>query len=79
MKTAISIPDSVYEQAERYARRKGISRSELYRRALQLYLEREETIIEQLNEVYDKEDSTLDPLLEELQARTLTGGDRDEG
>ena len=79
MKTAISIPDSVYGQAERYARRKGISRSELYRRALQLYLEREETIIEQLNEVYDKEDSTLDPLLEELQVRTLAGGDHDEG
>jgi metal-responsive CopG/Arc/MetJ family transcriptional regulator len=79
MKTAISIPDSVYEQAERYARRKGITRSELYRQALQLYLEREETIVEQLNAVYDKEDSTLDPLLEKLQYRTLTGEDRDEG
>ena len=79
MKTAVSLPDSVYEQAERYARRKGITRSELYRRALQSYLEREQSIIEQLNAVYDNEDSTLDPLMEELQVRTHSRDDRDQG
>jgi hypothetical protein len=33
MKTAISIPDEVFEQAERAAKRLGMSRSELFTRA----------------------------------------------
>jgi antitoxin MazE6 len=41
MKTAISIPDDVFEQAERYAKRLGVSRSELYARAVRLLLEAE--------------------------------------
>ncbi len=40
MKTAVSIPDDVYEQAERLARRMKKSRSELYRRALAEYVAR---------------------------------------
>lgn len=38
MKTAVSIPDDLFEMAERLARRKKMSRSEIYRRALQDYL-----------------------------------------
>lgn len=38
MKTAISIPDDVFDQAERAAKRLGLSRSELFTRAIQAYL-----------------------------------------
>ena len=38
MKTAVSLPDAVFERAERLATRLGKSRSELYRDALALYL-----------------------------------------
>jgi metal-responsive CopG/Arc/MetJ family transcriptional regulator len=38
MKTAISIPDEVFEQVERAAKRLGLSRSELFTRAVKEYL-----------------------------------------
>ncbi len=38
MKTAISIPDPIFNEAERLARRLGKSRSELYRDALAEYV-----------------------------------------
>ncbi|TVR55575.1 MAG: ChpI protein [Spirochaetaceae bacterium] len=77
MKIAISIPDSIHERAERYAARKGISRSELYRRALQAYMKREDDIVKQLDAVYAAQDSSVDPVLEELQHRTLARDDRE--
>ncbi len=40
MKTAISLPDEVFEQAERLARKLNKSRSELYREALAEYVAR---------------------------------------
>ena len=39
MKTAISVPDEVFEKAEATAKRLKISRSELYSRALQEFLD----------------------------------------
>ena len=40
MKTAISIPDAVFDEAERLARRVKTTRSELYSRALREYVAR---------------------------------------
>jgi metal-responsive CopG/Arc/MetJ family transcriptional regulator len=40
MKTAVSIPDDVFERAERFARRGRRSRSELFSAALKEYLAR---------------------------------------
>jgi len=40
MKTAVSIPDDVFEKAERHARRMGKSRSQLYNHALAEYVAR---------------------------------------
>jgi predicted transcriptional regulator len=40
MKTAISLPDEVFEQAERLASRLKVSRSELYAKALQDFVRR---------------------------------------
>ena len=40
MKTAVSVPNEVFERAERLAKRLEVSRSELYSRALREYLSR---------------------------------------
>jgi metal-responsive CopG/Arc/MetJ family transcriptional regulator len=62
MKTAISIPDPLFTAAEHYAQEKGLSRSELYARALQHYLNtfRDQGITEALNAVYGEEESNLE-------------------
>jgi hypothetical protein len=39
MKTAISIPDDVFRRAEKYAKAKKLSRSELYTRAVRKLLD----------------------------------------
>ena len=75
MKTAISIPDPVFQSAEQLAARLGVSRSELYCRALRDLLARHDqsTVTEQLDAVYgDPENNTgLDPELAAMQSRTL--------
>ena len=75
MKTAISIPDKVFEAAERAAAKLGMSRSELYVSAVREYIERHgrEGITEELNEVYgdSDNDSTLDPALAHMQSASL--------
>lgn len=57
MKTAISIPDALFEEADELARRLGTSRSELYCRAVREYLARHgsDRVTEALNEVYATE------------------------
>ncbi len=54
MKTAISLPDSLYDEAERTAQTMGIPRSQLFARALEEFLEhhKRENITERLNQVY---------------------------
>jgi metal-responsive CopG/Arc/MetJ family transcriptional regulator len=73
MKTAISIPDSIFEQAEEAAKELKMSRGEFYTTALRefLYEKQSEQIIERLNQVYDQEASMLDPMLVRLQASSL--------
>jgi metal-responsive CopG/Arc/MetJ family transcriptional regulator len=77
MKTAISIPDAVFKAADRLARRRGVSRSELYTRALQTLLQADgdEQITAKLNEVYADAGSALPAELRRLPARVL---DREE-
>ena len=75
MKTAISIPDSLFEEAERLARMRGWSRSELYANAVTAYVnsERFSGVREKLDAVYgnNEEDSAIDPFLADAQARSL--------
>ena len=54
MKTAISLPDDLFINAEKLSRRKHMSRSELYATAIRWYIEKESgiSITEQLNKVY---------------------------
>ena len=56
MKTAISLPDPLFEVAEQTAQYMGIPRSKLFAIALEDYLSRHngEMITQKLNEVYGK-------------------------
>lgn len=73
MKTAISIPDKVFEAAEKAAKRLGVSRSELYVSAIQEYLAQhsDERVTEELNKIYSKTDNQLDPVLGKMQSNSL--------
>ena len=80
MKTAISLPDTLFERAEQVAERLNLNRSQLYARALQEYLDRTDpdAITAAFNAVYAAESSTLDPALAEMQRLTLAENDGDE-
>ena len=56
VKTAISLPDTLFSRAEETAKTMGIPRSQLYTKALEEYLERyqEEKITEKYDKVYSK-------------------------
>jgi metal-responsive CopG/Arc/MetJ family transcriptional regulator len=74
MKTAISIPDSIFKEADDLAKRLGVSRNELYKKAVIAFVEehRGEQIIEALNALYSEEPSELDTVLQKLQVLTFT-------
>ncbi|MBM4123516.1 MAG: hypothetical protein FJ246_00950 [Nitrospira sp.] len=74
MKTAISIPDTEFEAAERLAKRLRVSRSQLYRKAITDFVARhaETRVTEKLNEVYaEPAESVLDELWQRAQAKSV--------
>lgn len=73
MKTAVSIPDALFQAADRAADRLGLSRSELYARALERFLsdEPEDAVTARLDELYAEEDSTVDDALARAQRRAV--------
>jgi metal-responsive CopG/Arc/MetJ family transcriptional regulator len=75
MKTAISLPDRVFHAAEQLAARLGVSRSELYSKALAALIEkhRDDLVTARLNEIYGagELESSLDRDLARLQQQSL--------
>lgn len=73
MKTAISIPDPIFEAVEKATKSLGVSRSEFITNALKEYLQahRYEGITEKLNELCDEESDRLDPIMETMQWMSL--------
>ncbi len=69
MKTAISIPDKLFQSADQYARQKGISRSHLYAQAVAQFLETHSAgqITKQLDEVYSSQPAEVNAMLASLQ------------
>jgi predicted transcriptional regulator len=66
MKVAVSVPDPIFEAAERMARERRIPRSQLFAQALEEFVARHasEAVTAQLNEVYAKTESGMEePLL----------------
>jgi metal-responsive CopG/Arc/MetJ family transcriptional regulator len=73
MKTAVSIPDDVFERAERLARRAKKSRSQLYGAALREYVARHapEEVTEAMDRVCAELGQTTDEFVSEASRRTL--------
>ena len=65
MKTAISLPDALYEDVEQTARAMGIPRSQLFARAVSEFIKRHkrEEITQRLNEVYERIENQTTPEL----------------
>jgi len=73
LKTAISIPEDIYRDAEDAAKKLGITRSRLYSAAVADFLNRyrKEDIKAKLNEVYTAGSPGIDPALTALQLASL--------
>ncbi len=73
MKTAISIPDGIFVEAEELAKKLQISRSELYTQAVTAYLKNSlsSQITEKLNQVYQDIDSKLSEDIIQMQFSSL--------
>src|SRR6185436_18782414 len=73
MKTAISIPDKIYRDAERLSRRLKKSRSQVYTEAVTEYVARHDpdAVTEAMNRVCEAMDTYSDPALSAAARRTL--------
>jgi metal-responsive CopG/Arc/MetJ family transcriptional regulator len=73
MKTAISLPDDLFRQAEAAAQRLRVSRSELYAKAIAEFLRgrQEKSITERLNKVYSQREAKVDSALHRAQLKSL--------
>jgi metal-responsive CopG/Arc/MetJ family transcriptional regulator len=76
MKTAVSVPDDLFQQAETAARRLRVSRSRLYSTALAEYLSRRQAdaVTERLNAAYSRHPAKLDAAFDRAQLKSV---DRD--
>lgn len=84
MKTAISIPDEIFESAEALATRLGVSRSQLYATAVARLLAEHERdhVTARLNAIYGdaaSEPSRLEPGYAILQSRAVRNRDSGKG
>jgi metal-responsive CopG/Arc/MetJ family transcriptional regulator len=73
MKTAISIPDEIFEEADRLARRMKKSRSELFSKAVAEYVARHtpDLVTEAMNRVCAEIGGSADPFVAAVSLRTL--------
>lgn len=77
MKTAVSLPEEVFAQAERLAQRLKRSRSKLYSEAIAEYVARHdpELVTEKLNEVCDELKEPSDEFVAAAARRALERSD----
>ena len=77
MKTAISLPDEIFDSAEALAHQMDVSRSELYATAVAEYVakHRNEDITATLNLVYAAEEAVVPHPLRSAQARSVGESD----
>ena len=73
MKTAVSIPDGIFERAERLAQRKQRSRSDVYAAALDEYVARHahDEVTDMMNRVCDEVGNSNDAFLAAAGRRVL--------
>jgi metal-responsive CopG/Arc/MetJ family transcriptional regulator len=77
MKTAISIPDKIYRDAERLSRRLKKSRSQVYTEAVTEYVARHDpdAVTEAINRVCEAIDTCPDPAISAAARRILEGSE----
>ena len=70
---SLSIPGPVFQAAEQLAQQLSVSRSELYARAVLAYVQshHDDHITARLDELYSSEDSSLDPIIHQMQVGSL--------
>jgi metal-responsive CopG/Arc/MetJ family transcriptional regulator len=73
MKTAVSVPDDLFQQAEAAARRLQVSRSELYARAIAEFVKslNDNAVTQRLNDVYTQNPAKVDSVLHRAQLKSL--------
>lgn len=77
MRTTVSLPDALFDSADELAEHLGVSRSELYARAVAEYVakHRDQDVTAKLNEVYADEPSGLEPAVRSAQSRSIRSAD----
>ena len=78
MKTAISISDSIFHKADALAKQLGVSRSELYAKAVSEFLARHDSdrVRARLDQVYGASDGRVEPALAAAQHRSVPRADQ---
>ncbi len=73
MKTAISLPNELFEEAEAAAKELGLSRSKLMQTALEEFLKRrrDERVTAALNRSLAKHPDEVDPFLQQLAIEAM--------
>ena len=73
MKVAVSVPDAIFDAAERLAKERHVPRSQLFAEALQEYVSRHdsEAVTAKLNEIYAAEDSAVEEPLAQGQYASI--------
>lgn len=73
MRTSVTIPDHVFEGAERLSRSLNVSRSQLFAEAVRQYIGRHDPkfLTEEINRSLEGLDTSLEPDLAEAARRTL--------
>ena len=74
MKVAISVPDPIFNAAERLAKQRQMARSQLFTEALEEYLARHGSAATtaKLDEIYATEDSEVEESLVRVQLASLS-------
>lgn len=80
VKTAISLPEPLFERVDAFARQRKISRSQLFARAVEEFLRRHESqaLLEALNRVYEDfsptpEEKEVGHLMKQKQRELVKG------
>ncbi len=73
MKTAISVSDEVFELSKKLAKKLKVSRSRVFAMGVKKLAEEydNDEVTARLNEIYSKEDSSVDPILFKMALMSL--------
>ncbi|MDQ3634222.1 MAG: hypothetical protein M3405_06895 [Acidobacteriota bacterium] len=73
MKTAISVPDDIFELSEKLAKQLKVSRSKIFAMGVKKLAEEydDDEITKQLNEFYENDPVELDPIIMQMALMSL--------